>query len=380
MAGAGSKRNLSAAEQVAFLRNEKGVSFSLASEADAVKILSHGICLYRLKAYAADFDTYHEKGVRHGRYIGLDFGHLVELEVLDSRLRTLVLSFCLDIEEALKVRINRAAMEAGVDPYALTRGYLEAARAGVVSDQLVRYDREAAEPAMSRTTGILAGADPSDPAEAMDAVNAAMAALADVAAGRDPNYVLRSIEGMSASTYSGGIVRRYPGGEMPYWCLLELLSFGPLTGFYRQCFKRGGLIDSPAETALLRECKSMLRQAQGMRNAAAHNDAMLNTLLAYRTSSYLKGCRRKLRERGVEGPWVDAVASVPVAMELAAVLMCHESLVERAAARGRAASGMRSLSERLGENAGWFTKSYPVSSFIGYASRILREFAARAEA
>ena len=380
MAGAGSKRNLSAAEQVAFLRDEKGVSFSLVSEADAVEILSHGICLYRLKAYAADFDTYHEKGARRGRYIGLDFGHLVELEVLDSRLRALVLSLCLDVEESLKVRINRAAMGAGVDPYALTRGYLEAARDGVVSDQLVHYDRVAAEPAISRAAGILASADPSDPVATMDAVNAAMAALAGVAAGRDPNYVLRSIEGMSASTYSGGIVRRYPNGEMPYWCLLELLSFGPLTGFYRQCFKRGGLIDCPAETALLRECKSMLRQAQGMRNAAAHNDAMLNTLSAYRTSSYLKGCRRKLRERGIEGPWVDAVASVPVAMELAAVLMCHESLVERQGARELAARGMRSLSERLEENVEWFSKSYPVSSFIEYASRLLREFASRADA
>lgn len=322
MGGAGPKRNLTAAEQVAFLRDVKGVSFSLVGEDDAVETLSHGSCLYRLKAYAADFDTYREEGARHGRYVGLDFGHLVELEVLDSRLRALVLSFCLDIEEALKARINRAAMKAGVDPYA----------------------------------------------------------LAGVAAGRDPNYVLRSIEGMSASTYSGGIVRRYPGGEMPYWCLLELLSFGPLTGFFRQCFKRGGLIDSPAETALLRECKSMLRQAQGMRNAAAHNDAMLNILSAYRTSSYLKGCRRKLRERGIEGPWVDAVASVPVAMELAAVLMCHESLVERQEARELAACGMCSLSERLEENVEWFSKSYPVSSFIEYASRLLREFASRADA
>ena len=380
MGGAGPKRNLTAAEQVAFLRDVKGVSFSLVGEDDAVETLSHGSCLYRLKAYAADFDTYREEGARHGRYVGLDFGHLVELEALDGCLRSLVLSLCLDVEEALKVRINRAAMGAGVDPYALTREYLEAARAGVVSDQLACYDRGAAESAMSRAAGMLASADPSDPKAAMGAVNAAMAELAGVSAGRDPDYVLRSIEGMSASTYSGGIVRRYPGGEMPYWCLLELLSFGPLTGLYRQCFKKGGLIDCPTEAALLRECKSMLRQAQGMRNAAAHNDAMLNTLSAYRTSSYLKGCRRKLRERGVEGPWVDAVASVPVAMELAAVLMCHESLVERAAARGRAASGMRSLSERLGENAGWFTKSYPVSSFIGYASRILREFAARAEA
>ena len=59
---------------------------------------------------------------------------------------------------------------------------------------------------------------------------------------------------------------------------------------------------------------------------------MLNTLSAYRTSSYLKGRRRKLRERSIEGPWMDAVASVLVAMELATVLIAPR--VARGAAGG----------------------------------------------
>ena len=73
----------------------------------------------------------------------------------------------------------------------------------------------------------------------------------------------------------------------------------------------------------------------------------------------------------------DRVASVPVAMELAAVLMCHDAFVERGDEREQAAERLSAAAERFGRNAGWFEKCYSVSSFIEYATRMFAIFSGR---
>ena len=368
---------LPAREQVEFLRREKGCTFELIGETEAERILGHEGRLYRLKAYAKDFETYRDPGPRQGLCIGMDFGHLVELDALDRELRDLMLGLTLDIEESLKNRINRAAQEHGSDPYALADAYLSAVRESVLVDQLSRLDADAARAAVENASGLLDGIDFADPRGAAVAVNRTLAVLGAVTGGRDPDYIRKSIAMMSSSTYSGAIVRRYQGRRMTYMALLELLSFGPLVGFYKQCFGKGGLIDSAGERELCRVNKNMLRQAQSMRNAAAHPDATLNTLATYRNSGTLKGVRRKLRESGVDAEWADRVASVPVAMELAAVLMCHDAFVERGDEREQAAERLSAAAERFGRNAGWFEKCYSVSSFIEYATRMFAIFSGR---
>lgn len=368
---------LPAPDQVEFLRKRKGCTFELIGEAEAERILGHEGRLYRLKAYTKDFETYQDPGPRKGLHIGMDFGYLMELDALDRELRDLMLDLTLDIEESLKNRINRAAQEHGSDPYALAEAYLTAVRESVLADQLSRFDADVAKAAVDNAAGLLGGIDFTDPYEAAKTVNRTLAVLGAVTNGRDPDYIRKSIAMMSSSTYSGAIVKRYQGRRMTYMALLELLSFGPLVGFYKQCFKKDGLIDSTEERELCRANKNMLRQAQSMRNAAAHSDATLNTLAGYRNSGTLKGVRRKLREFGVDADWADRVASVPVAMELAAVLMCHDVFVERGDEREQAAERLLAASERFGKNADWFEKCYSVSSFIEYATRMFEIFSER---
>ena len=97
---------MSARAQVSYLRDEKNVSFELMGEEDAVAFLEERSFFFKLKAFAKDFEKYSCKPGEKGRYVNLDFGHLVELSKLDKTLRSLVLDLALDIEHYLKVRNN----------------------------------------------------------------------------------------------------------------------------------------------------------------------------------------------------------------------------------------------------------------------------------
>lgn len=107
---------MTAADQVAYLRDDKNVSFNLVTESDAVTFLEERNFFFKVKAFAKDFEKYVEKPGDKGRYVNLDFGQLVELSRLDSVLRALVLELALDVEHYLKVRINMAAMSCGNEP------------------------------------------------------------------------------------------------------------------------------------------------------------------------------------------------------------------------------------------------------------------------
>lgn len=104
------RSNLSAAEQVVYLRDKKDVTFSYMSEEDAERFLADRNNFFKLKAFAKNYDKRFAGGDAKGRYIGLDFAYLVELSRIDKQLRDLVLDLTLDIEHYLKVRINRSAL------------------------------------------------------------------------------------------------------------------------------------------------------------------------------------------------------------------------------------------------------------------------------
>lgn len=203
---------LSPSEQVAYLRDEKGVTFDVVGEQNAAEYLASSSYFYKTKAYAKAFEKYRSGGSAKGRYINLDFGHLVELERLDGVLRSLVvLRLALDIEHAIKARINAAAMRSG--------------------------------------------------------------------------------------TYS--------------------------------------------------------------------------------SSGSMKGVRRKLAQRGIDGQWVADVASVPLAMELSGILMAYDALVAPEGARRAAAEMLAKASSKFADDAPMFSKTYSVAVFVKFASEIFDAFSGR---
>lgn len=362
--------------QVSYLRDEKNVSFKLMSEEDAVAFLEERSFFFKLKAFAKGFEKYGCKPGEKGRYVNLDFGHLVELSKLDKALRSLVLDLALDIEHYLKVRINAAAMHAGADPFEAVGTFLESSAASVVSEQTKALDKNAGASAVRLATSTLGGCDLESQSAIVSAANEATATLSEVTRRRDPRHVEHAIAGMAGSPYSGALVKKYSDGPIPLWTLLELVSFGPLTKLYRHCFGKAGTIDDPEEREMFSVYRGLLRCTQQLRNAAAHNDCLLNGLASHekKSGAYPKIRKALAEDYGMDSDVVAQVGSVRIAMDLAAVLICYDAYVPRGGSRTRAGLALSAARDRFAEHAPWFDKTYAVKSFLDYADTLFDTF------
>ena len=88
-------------EQIEHLK-ERGISFRLYSEEDALVFLQKNSYLTKVSAYRKNYQK-HPAGPNKDKYINLDFAYLVELSEIDMHLRRLVMRLCLDLEHAIKV-------------------------------------------------------------------------------------------------------------------------------------------------------------------------------------------------------------------------------------------------------------------------------------
>ena len=81
---------------------ETGITFNYISEEKANTIMKSEFSPRMLLCYSSLFDKY-KKTLSAGRFINLDFAYLYELALLDCELRKIVMEMCLDIERCLKV-------------------------------------------------------------------------------------------------------------------------------------------------------------------------------------------------------------------------------------------------------------------------------------
>lgn len=85
-------------EQIDYLAY-KGISFKLMNEFDAKNYLIENSYYYKVTAYRKNFQK------SDGKYIDLDFLHLVDLATIDMRLRYLLIQLALDVEHTLKTKL-----------------------------------------------------------------------------------------------------------------------------------------------------------------------------------------------------------------------------------------------------------------------------------
>ena len=90
-------------EQIEHMK-ERGISFHLFSEEDALIFLQENSYLTKVSAYRKNYQK-HPAGPNKDKYIHLDFAYLVELSKIDMHLRRLVMTLCLDLEHAIKVAL-----------------------------------------------------------------------------------------------------------------------------------------------------------------------------------------------------------------------------------------------------------------------------------
>lgn len=95
------QQKLNVLEVIEYCKNTMGLAFNLMDEESAAVFLQKNNYFFRLKQYAEICDT----RTKNGKYMGLDFGHLVELSTIDMFFRKIIFKLTIDFEHYLKVRL-----------------------------------------------------------------------------------------------------------------------------------------------------------------------------------------------------------------------------------------------------------------------------------
>lgn len=190
------------------------------TERGAKAYLRDNNSFFRLISYCDSFeyDSLGTDGKPH--YGNLDFEQLVDLSVIDFRLREVLLHLTIHIEHHLKIMLHNILRLSDSDPYRIVRDFKES--------PYVTFD------------------------------------------------LRQELERASRSDYSRDLYTEFQP-DIPVWVMLELLQLGYLrsfVGFLRQ--------RDEADTSIPIDFDSLfyeLNSARSLRNAAAHNTGIFNGLL-----------------------------------------------------------------------------------------------------
>ena len=116
------KQFLTVDEQIKHLKN-KGISFENYSEEKAKQYLRYNNNLFKLSSFRKNYDKY-QGGVNDGKYINLNFEHLVDLSIIDMTLRYTVIQLSLDIEHYTKLELLRLMEDNNEDGYTIYEDYI----------------------------------------------------------------------------------------------------------------------------------------------------------------------------------------------------------------------------------------------------------------
>ncbi len=112
---------LTVPQLIEYCKNNLGLSFKIKSEEEAATFLSRQNYFFRLEQYLG-ICTNQTKG---GKYIGLDFGHLVEMSTIDMYLRKILFKMTIDLEHYLKMKLVGNCQENPADDgYEVVKAFL----------------------------------------------------------------------------------------------------------------------------------------------------------------------------------------------------------------------------------------------------------------
>ena len=175
------KPKLSLEGQIEHLK-KKGVLFNIMNEESAKEYLTQHNNYFKLTAYRKNYDK-HPDGENKGKYINLEFAYLVDLAVIDMRLRYRIVHMALDIEHHTKLQLLRMMDKFNEDGYQIVQDYM---------DSLSEVQRKNCDSEINRNKG---------------------------------------------NIYCGDIVDKYDGAY-PIWAFIEIIPFGRLVVFYGFCADR----------------------------------------------------------------------------------------------------------------------------------------------
>ncbi|MCH4039190.1 MAG: Abi family protein [Lachnospiraceae bacterium] len=303
------KPKLSLDEQIEYLK-KKGVRFNIMNEASAKKYLAYNSNYFKLTAYRKNYSK-HPDGADKGKYIHLEFAYLVDLAVIDMKLRYKIVQIALDIEHHTKLQILREADLHNEDGYQIVSDYTNSLN----KHQLAFFESE----------------------------------------------ISRNKE----NVYCGDIIDKYHN-TFPVWALLEVIPFGRLVSFYGFCAER-------FKAAYMQDNYYRLLTCKEIRNAAAHSNCILNELKAHtaKHKTNTDVTKELMKIPGISAGFRKSRMSNARIQQIVTLLYMHKTMVSSAGLRQSETNGLHEVVDRIKKHYEFYEDNPTIKSSLDFLKLVI---------
>lgn len=295
-----SDKFLTAKEQVKHSEG-KGVQFNDFSKTKAIRYLEENNNYFKLRAFRKNYI----KG-EDGKYLHLDFADLVDLAIIDNRLRAILLEMAISIEHFSKVHLLKVLQKSESNGTQVVTDYV---------NQLTPSFRETLESELDKNKN---------------------------------------------SLYCGNLYKKHLGNKIycPVWVFVEMVSFGQYLHFYEFCAKR----NQSQNKELLRRLY-LMRVVKDLRNACAHNNCIINDLRAQTNRDPNEEIQKVFASlgfsKGVRSKHLKRVAMY----QIITTLYAHKEIVISPGVHKNIALKLRDLNDRFYRDRDYSKNGIITSSF-----------------
>ena len=288
----------------------KGVKFELINRENAKKYLEENNNYFKLVSYRKNFPKY-QNGENYGKYIGLDFKMLMDLSIIDMRIRKTMLSIVLDVEHYAKVKLLSKIENESKDGYTIVEEYMQ--------DLKSKNEYECLESELNKN---------------------------------------------KTGTYCGDLVTKYDG-EYPIWVFVEIVPFGRLIKFYRF------IAEKLKDKKMINE-SYMLMDVRELRNACAHNNCIINDLKSG-TSKYPANyiVLNTIAKMGISKKVRDNKLSNTRIKQLITLLYLNKNIVTSGGVLNHQAKSLNELKERIEHNIDYYEKNELIKTSFNFLNKII---------
>lgn len=292
---------LTAKEQVRHSEG-KGVQFNDFSKTKAIRYLEENNNYFKLRAFRKNYI----KG-EDGKYLHLDFADLVDLAVIDNRLRVILLEMAISIEHFSKVHLLKVLQKSEPNGSQVVMEYV---------DQL------------------------------------------DL---KPKNILKEELKKNKNSLYCGNLYKKYLGNKMhcPVWVFIEMVSFGQYLHFYEFCANRS---QGKNKKELLRRLY-LMRVVKDLRNACAHNNCIINDLRAPLNKAPNQEIQQVVAKLGISKEVRERHLKRVAMYQIITTLYTHKEIVISPGVHKNIALKLRDLNDRFYRDRDYSKNGIIKSSF-----------------
>lgn len=296
-----SDKFLTAKEQVRHSEG-KGVQFNDFSKTKAIRYLEENNNYFKLRAFRKNYI----KG-EDGKYLHLDFADLVDLAVIDNRLRVILLEMAISIEHFSKVHLLKVLQKSEPNGSQVVMEYV---------DQL------------------------------------------DL---KPKNILKEELKKNKNSLYCGNLYKKYLGNKMhcPVWVFIEMVSFGQYLHFYEFCANRS---QGKNKKELLRRLY-LMRVVKDLRNACAHNNCIINDLRAPLNKAPNQEIQQVVAKLGISKEVRERHLKRVAMYQIITTLYTHKEIVISPGVHKNIALKLRDLNDRFYRDRDYSKNGIIKSSF-----------------